>query len=249
MIKKLAFALLSVTASAAMATTYPGNGGTGFGGPVGGSGASLSLTNNATTLFGTITGSAASPQLFDELVIYIDSQAGGFTTTSGFTDTGGGDTLHKAISGFDGTIRGILNFAPTFGADFAIAISPTQAQFGGLYGLTAAGGTNFLGTVNLSPTNAAGPYTFSLSLASIGSPTSFNLATTYINAHSDIYRSNEAYNTVTGTANDGAGNFGRNDTLASFSTYTVAAVPEPATVLLLGPALLGGIFFVRRRRA
>jgi hypothetical protein len=30
---------------------------------------------------------------------------------------------------------------------------------------------------------------------------------------------------------------------------TNAAVPEPATVLLVGPALLGGMFFVRRRRS
>ena len=34
-----------------------------------------------------------------------------------------------------------------------------------------------------------------------------------------------------------------------FNNMSVSAVPEPATVLLVGPALLGGMFFVRRRRA
>jgi hypothetical protein len=32
-------------------------------------------------------------------------------------------------------------------------------------------------------------------------------------------------------------------------TATFTVVPEPATVLLVGPALLGGLFFIRRRRA
>lgn len=43
----------------------------------------------------------------------------------------------------------------------------------------------------------------------------------------------------------GADNNGGADNLS----ITTAAVPEPATVMLLGPALLGGMFFLRRRRA
>jgi hypothetical protein len=40
-----------------------------------------------------------------------------------------------------------------------------------------------------------------------------------------------------------------NQNLIIDNTTVTAAVPEPATVLLVGPALLGGMFFVRRRRA
>jgi hypothetical protein len=47
--------------------------------------------------------------------------------------------------------------------------------------------------------------------------------------------------------NFNAGNGGSNDQY--FNNMSIAAVPEPATVLLVGPALLGGLFFVRRRRA
>ncbi len=83
----------------AMATTYNGNGNTGFGGPIGLG--SLSLTDNGTTISGTIT---KGPNGFnDVLVLYIDSISGGFASTAGFSDAG--DGLRKAISGFDGSNR------------------------------------------------------------------------------------------------------------------------------------------------
>jgi hypothetical protein len=257
MIKKLALVLLLATTSAAMAATYPGNGATGFGGPVGNG--TLTLTDNGTTLTGTVTAGGAGT-LPDDLVIYIDSKAGGFTNTSTFTDTGGGgDTLRKAISGFNGTLRSTVNFAAGFDADFAIGISPANANFGALFTLDnvanftyGTDGTN--GNANLTPTgNVAGPFTFTISLASLGIAPggSFDIATTYGNFHSDVFRSNEAFgNTVTDVTNPAnTGNIGQDTAALGFSTYTASAVPEPATILLLGPALLGGMFFVRRRRA
>jgi hypothetical protein len=55
----------------------------------------------------------------------------------------------------------------------------------------------------------------------------------------------QAYNSNTNGGGDGdADNLYFNNL-----SVTNAAVPEPATVLLVGPALLGGVFFVRRRRA
>src|SRR5258708_27704366 len=94
--------LFGFTASAvlfcfsASAATYSGNGNSGFGGPIGLG--SLTLTDDGTTVFGTVN---KGPNGFNAvLVIYIDSQAGGFSDTSGFAD--GGDGLRKAISGFDG---------------------------------------------------------------------------------------------------------------------------------------------------
>lgn len=242
--------LIAVIASASMvhAATYLGNGKTGFGGPVGNG--SLTFTDDGTTLFGTINNN-----LGDELVIYIDSKAGGFTTTSTFTDTGGGgDILRKATSGYDGTLRATLNFAAGFGADLALAISPVQAQFGALFTLDTVGnftygsnGSN--GSLNLTPTGTAtGPFTFSIALANLGvTPgSSFDFISTYGNFHNDIYRSNEAYvTTFTGTTNPD-NNFGTNTaTATSFSTY-ITTVPEPsAFAMLLGGA---GLLITRRRR-
>src|SRR4051812_6227825 len=102
MIKKLAFALCVVSASAAMATTYPGNGATGFGGTLGAG--SLTLTDNGTTISGTLTTGGA---FNDTVVLYIDSTAGGATSTAGFTDTADGG--RKSISAFDGTNRATIN--------------------------------------------------------------------------------------------------------------------------------------------
>src|SRR5258708_37255450 len=91
---------LAVSAGAA---TYSGNGNSGFGGPIGLG--SLTLTDNGTTVFGTLN---KGPNGFnDVLVLYIDSTAGGFSDTSGFAD--GADGLWKAISGCDaGTNRSVL---------------------------------------------------------------------------------------------------------------------------------------------
>src|SRR5213593_2341397 len=80
------------------AATYSGNGNSGFGGPIGLG--SLTLTDDGTTVSGTVN---KGPNGFnDVLVIYIDSVGGGFSDTSGFADSGPGDGLRKAISGFDG---------------------------------------------------------------------------------------------------------------------------------------------------
>src|SRR4051812_39147009 len=87
------------------AATYSGNGNAGFGGPIGTG--SLTLTDDGTTLSGTITKGANG--FNDALVIYIDSTAGGFADTSTFSDAN--DGLRKAISGFDGGgNRSLLTF-------------------------------------------------------------------------------------------------------------------------------------------
>src|SRR2546429_8828384 len=68
------------------AADYSGNGKTGFGGPIGQG--SLSLTDDGTTISGTVTKGAGS---FDNaLVLYVDSVPGGVSDTSGFNDGGGG---------------------------------------------------------------------------------------------------------------------------------------------------------------
>src|SRR5438445_1690504 len=98
---------LAATCLSSLAATYSGNGNSGFGGPIGQG--SLTLTDNGTTVSGTVN---KGPNGFnDVLVIYLDSVAGGFSDTSGFADSGPGDGLRKAISGFDGgTQRSVMTF-------------------------------------------------------------------------------------------------------------------------------------------
>jgi hypothetical protein len=244
MIRKLAVALLSLTASAAMAATYSGNGATGFGGTIGNG--SLSLTDNGTTVTGTITTGA---DFNDGFVIYIDSTPTGANATqissaAGFTDTA--DNNRGAI-----TNRGLNTINLPIAADFALALLPAQGPFGGLWSLSNGANLPFIANANLTPLSATGgPYTFSFNLSDIGltAGQSFNFVTTYLNG-SNAFLSNE---TLSGTTGLGATNPGTPSTvtLAGFQTYQSSApVPEPATVLLVGPALLGGMFFIRRRRA
>ena len=58
----------------AHAATYSGNGNSGFGGPIGQG--SLSLTDDGTTVSGTVTRGAGPYN--DILVLYVDSGPGGF---------------------------------------------------------------------------------------------------------------------------------------------------------------------------
>src|SRR5437773_11733239 len=82
----------------ALGATYSGNGNSGFGGAIGQG--SLTLTDDGTTVSGTVTKGAAGS--FDNaLVLYIDSVSGGFADTSGFADSG--DGLRRAISGINGS--------------------------------------------------------------------------------------------------------------------------------------------------
>jgi len=246
MIKKLAIGIVSLgIASAAMATTYNGNGATGFGGTLGNG--SLTLTDDGTTISGTFTAGSA---FNDTLVLYIDSTTTGanVTSTAGLTDTADGG--RKSISAFDGTNRATINLP--IAADFALMLSPTQNSFGGLWSLSNGANLPFVASANMTNIGNAGPtsYNFTINLADLGltAGQSFNFVADYLNG-SNAFLSNETLNGTTGL---GGTNPGQNttSTLAGFQTYTTTApIPEPATVLLVGPAILGGMFFLRRRRA
>src|SRR6266480_4081059 len=121
--------VLSMSVSVSAATIYPGNGNSGFGGPIGLG--SLSLSDDGSTLSGTVN--KGTNGFNDVLVLYIDSVPGGFSDTSGFAD--GADGLRKAISGFDGGgNRSLLTFSGML-PDYAIALGPSSDNFGGMWQL------------------------------------------------------------------------------------------------------------------
>jgi hypothetical protein len=230
---------LAVLGFSASAATYPGNGNSGFGGPVGLG--SLTLTDDGTTISGTIN---KGPNGFnDALVLYIDSVPGGFTDTSGFAD--GADGLRKAISGFDGGAnRSLMTFTGGFTPDYAIALGPADDNFGGLWQLVAGGANslNFISSVNLNPVgnNNSSTYTFSFNVSQIGltpnSGQSFSLFGTYTSDSG--YRSDEA------VAGNDVGSQGWNPFVQTGDvTYTI--VPEPSAVALAG---LGGLALFKWKR-
>ena len=194
MMKLLPVLLVSAIAASHLgATVFEGNGATGFGGAIGEG--FLVLDNLGATVSGTLL--RVSGDMDDTLVLFIDSEPGGFADTSGFAD--GADGLRRAISGFDGgTNRSTLTFPAGFEADYAIAIGPANESSGGLWSL-ANGGNNsmtFITDVALDPTGdaTADAYTFSFSVSDLGIVpgigASFQLVGSYL--RNDGFRSDEA---------------------------------------------------------
>ncbi len=230
-------ALLSLL-NVAQGALYNGNGNTSFGGAIGTG--SLSLTDNGSTVTGTVTKGSGS--FFDILVIFIDSKGGGFSTTSGFTDSS--SKLTKAISGVDGSgNRAMADFATGFTADYAIALRPrSAADPDQLFQLVNNGAHVPLARVNLDPVNteSSGTYTFSFNLSDIGlipgGGVSFKIESTYIGDSGS--RSLESFESLNGEPGWVSVSF---DT---FDTYVLAPVPETTSMALAifgGVALLHGI--------
>lgn len=243
-------ALITLTlaaASSSFGTVYSGNGVTNsstqgaFNGAVGSG--SLTLTDDGTTVFGTFTRgteSSTTASFNNNLVIYVDSVAGGFADTSGFKDTADGS--RKAISGYNSASQNsVMTFASGFAPDYGISLrSVSGDSFGGLWQL-ANGGANsllFKQNVSLSPLNnsSAASYTFSFSLANVGllPGQSFSLFATFVsntgNRSAEAIAGDDIANTAPTTLK-GFVPF----TQTAFSSYTTT-VPEPSLAGLLGIA-------------
>jgi hypothetical protein len=224
--------------------TYPGNGGAG--GTV--ANGNLVLQDNGSTVFGTFNKAPGMTFQLD-LVIFIDSVAGGFADTTSFKDNSSPATI--AISGFNTSAnRGsTATFAAGFQADYAIILGVNPPNNGNdLYHLNAGGDGSFekITSVNLNPNNNLNypSYTFSFTWASIGikpgDPHFFKFESTYIDCSGS--RTLESFEPLTGTRNFGSVTFG------AYDTYGVAPVPEMTTGAL---AIFGGLFVGQRliRRA
>ena len=156
-------ALLLLGACPARADEYCGNGNGGFGGAIGSG--TLSWIDNGTDIFGTLT---VGGSMNDVLVLYIQSEPGGFADTSGFNYQA--DSCRQALSGVSAAGRSLLTFAGGFRPSYAITLAPAAGCLSGVWRL-ANGGNNslvYLGSVNLTPFGNSGPYTFSFPAALIG---------------------------------------------------------------------------------
>jgi hypothetical protein len=221
-------------------STFSGNGNGAWGGAVGTGSLTVSDSGpNATFTFNRGSGTLDSG---NALVIYIDSTAGGFANTAGFSDAGDGG--RSAISGWSGSQRSTLDFASGFSPDYAISIENGYAS---LFQLNS-GVNNSLGWLagaSQSGVNNSATYGLTFSLSDIGitpgSGQSFELFAVEVSTSG--YSSPEAI----GGGLTGANGWGYTQTQTSFSTYTVTAVPEPTTMALCGFSGLAAFFLVRRR--
>ena len=195
-------------------TNFPGNGKSGFGGTVGNG--SISVSDNETTV--TFVLNRGAGNFTNALVIFIDSKAGGFSTTSGFLDQA--DGLRKAISGLDGTKRSALTFPEGFTPDYAIAF---DKDFGGLWTLQNGTSHTYITSTNLAPTNSetSATYTVTATKADLGitGGVTFKFLATYIS--NTGYRSNEAVGDMMTGFTEGW----VNQTITTFNTYNSPTLP------------------------
>jgi hypothetical protein len=235
-------ACLSMFASqksdAAIVFNGNGNGASGFGGTVGGG--SLSIDDDGTNLNFTFTRGGSN--LDNALVLYFDSEAGGFNSTTTFTDVA--DGLRTAITGRNGTDQTIAQFATGLNADYVIAF---DAGFAGLWSLST-GSHGFIAGAGLSPSGnaAASSHTFSVTRSQLGvsSGETVGFVGTYISTSG--YRSNETFGASSTTPIDGGGNAAFTGTTTFTNSLSFTAVPEPSSMLALA-TVLGTSYLARRR--
>jgi hypothetical protein len=233
-------AMLASFAIPAGAAMYNGNGATGFGGALGNG--SLSITNDPVSGNITFTLNNASGFSSNDVVVYIDSVAGGFADTSQFSDNGDGGRESISAANNGNPSRELITFPTGFTADYALEFE--NDTFDGLFGLVAGGNNSLNYITGNGPSTVGGPYvvTFPLSDIGVAPGGSFSIAADLIST--SAYGSNETIGASTTNAGAG-GNPAFSGTLdfTSVNTFT-ASVPEPASIGLIGGM---SVLLLRRR--
>ncbi len=228
----------------ALAATIPGNGATGFGGPVGTG--SLTITDSVAGM--NVTLNRGGGALNDALVLYFDTQPGGFVDNSTFGDNGDGG--RTAISGTNNGNPSKTLVSLPFAADFGMAI---ENGFIGVFSLASGGNNSFTFQFGQgqSGNNSDPSYTINISPAQMlqmgltaGSGQTFQFVGSYIST--SAYRSNETIGTSVTVPGDGAGNAGFSNPQSFSEGISYTLVPEPATIGLL---LISSMGLLARRRA
>ena len=232
------FALAALLCCTAVnADVFTGNGNDGFGGALGNG--SLEIVDNCdeTLTFCLNLSTALSGN--NSVIIYLDTQPGGFTSTANFTDTG--DPIRRGISNYDGNNpRTTIDFAPGFEPDFAIG---ADAGFQGLWGLASNPASH-----NFVSGNGGGgtKYTFTATFADLGISQGDSIQFGVTHTSDSGFLSNETISGPGSTGFDPDANpgFGSQVTLDSL-TFNTKPVPEPSTAILL--ACVSFAALVRRR--
>jgi PEP-CTERM motif len=253
-IKSLALLLASATVAASggfAQTTYNGNGASGFGGAVGNG--SVTISDTATSMTVTFN-RGLSGNMDNDLVLYLDTQPGGFSDTSQFSDNADGG--RTAISGFNSSnpSRTIASFAAGFGADYAISI---ENSFIGVFGLASGGNgsLNYLFGQSQSGVDSDASYSITITaaeMAQIGLTAGSGQSFQFVGSEDSdtAYRANETIGNSVTTPGDGSGNAGFSNPqvfLGSLS-YTLVSTPEPSTLALVGIFGAGALLVLHRRR-
>lgn len=251
--KKIAAAVATIAAlglgSAARATTYSGNGATGFGGALGNG--SLAITADGAGNV-TFTLNNASGFSGNDVVVYIDSVGGGFNNTSQFSDNGDGG--RESISAFNASnnsgagSRVNITFPTGFNADYALEFE--NDTYDGLFGLVAGGNNSLNYITGQTPPTPGGPYSLTIPLSDLGLSTGQGFTFVADLISTSAYGSNETIGasvTTPDPAGGSAPNAGFNGSIAfsSVNTFGTVSTPEPASLGLLGVLSLAGL---RRRR-
>jgi hypothetical protein len=173
--------------------------GSGFGGTLGTATLQWDSDTFGALAFALVTPGSSQCALAptDAVVIYLDSRAGGFTSTAGFTDNS--DSGRSAASGVgQSSGRADLTFAAGFTADFAIVL---KGSFAGVFELRAGQPHVFVKLLTRTPDatfDAACTRELSgLSVTELGAGlgTDIRYVATLLNA-SNAFRSNEFHGTA-----------------------------------------------------